>query len=67
MSVREVAARFVRGWGGARWYLREWSGEARWDRYLAQCAEHGHVALTRREFEQARAAEAERAAVSRCC
>jgi uncharacterized short protein YbdD (DUF466 family) len=50
-----------------RWYLREWSGEARWDDYLRRCAEHGHQPMSRREFERRRADERERHPVSRCC
>ena len=57
----------VRAWRGVRWYLREWSGEARWDRYLEHCAEHGHVPVSRRRFERDRSAVAERAATARCC
>ena len=56
-----------RGWQALRWYLREWSGEARWDDYLRQCAEHGHAPVTRREFERRRSAAAERVPISRCC
>ena len=56
-----------RAWHGVRWYLREWSGEARWDDYLRHCAEHGHQPMTRREFERRRADERERNPVSRCC
>ena len=68
MSVgAALAARLARCWDGARWYLRECSGEARWDRYLLHCTEHGHVPVTRREFELARAAAAERTGVIRCC
>ena len=54
-------------WRGVRWYLREWSGEAHWDRYLAECAAHGHPPIGRREFERRRADARERAAVARCC
>jgi hypothetical protein len=58
----------VRAWRGVRWYLREWSGEARWDDYLQQCEQHGHTPVSRREFERRRAAALEqRTGVSRCC
>ena len=56
-----------RAWHGVRWYLREWSGEARWDDYLRHCAQHGHEPMSRREFERRRADERERTPVSRCC
>ena len=66
---RATAARSAAGraWRGVRWYLREWSGEARWDDYLRHCAEHGHQPMSRREFERRRADERERTPVSRCC
>ncbi len=63
-TVREVTGR---AWRGVRWYLREWSGEARWDDYLRSCALHGHEPMSRREFERRRADEAERNPVGRCC
>ena len=63
-TVRRAA---VRAWRGVRWYLREWSGEARWDDYLRRCAEHGHAPMSRREFERLRAEALERSEVSRCC
>jgi uncharacterized short protein YbdD (DUF466 family) len=57
----------VRAWQNVRWYLREFTGEARWDDYLAHCAEHGHTPMSRREFERRRADAAEKNPVSRCC
>jgi uncharacterized short protein YbdD (DUF466 family) len=63
-AVRSAAGR---AWHGVRWYLREWSGEARWDDYLRHCAEHGHQPVSRREFERRRADAMERNPVSRCC
>ncbi|MGY1604155.1 YbdD/YjiX family protein [Geodermatophilus sp. SYSU D00815] len=61
------AASLARAWRGVRWYLREWSGEAGWDRYLEHCAAHGHEPMSRREFERRRADARERAVVGRCC
>ncbi|TYP87499.1 YbdD/YjiX family protein [Blastococcus xanthinilyticus] len=57
----------VRAWRGVVWYLREWSGEARWDRHLAHCTDHGHTPMSRREFERQRMDEVEANPVSRCC
>ncbi len=57
----------VRAWQGVRWYLREFTGEARWDRYLEHCAAHGHEPMTRREFERRRSDALEANPVSRCC
>jgi uncharacterized short protein YbdD (DUF466 family) len=62
-----VTARLAAAWRGVRWYLREWSGEARWDDYLARCTEHGHPPMSRREFERRRDDARERAGVARCC
>ena len=54
-------------WRNVRWYLREWSGEARWDDHLRHCAEHGHEPMSRREFERRRADAREANPVTRCC
>ncbi|MGY1773084.1 YbdD/YjiX family protein [Blastococcus sp. SYSU D00813] len=62
-----MTAALSRAWQGVRWYLREWSGEARWDAYLAHCREHGHAPMTRRQFERLRDDARERASVDRCC
>ncbi len=62
-----ASAALVRAWRGVRWYLREFTGETRWDDYLAHCAEHGHQPVSRREFERRRADALERNPVSRCC
>jgi Selenoprotein, putative len=67
VTAGDVRAAVVRAGRGVRWYLREWSGEARWDDYLRECAEHGHAPVSRREFERRRADAAERNPVSRCC
>ena len=56
-----------RAWNGVRWYLKEFTGEARWDDYLSHCAENGHTPMTRREFERQRSDAAERNPASRCC
>jgi uncharacterized short protein YbdD (DUF466 family) len=62
-----VTAPLVRAWRGVRWYLKEFTGEARWDDYQAHCAAHGHTPMSRREFERRRSDEAERNPVARCC
>ena len=67
MTAAEVRAAVVRAGRGVRWYLREFSGEARWDDYLRECAEHGHAPVGRREFERRRSDLAERTPASRCC
>ena len=67
MTAAEVRAAAVRAGRGVRWYVRAFTGEARWDDYLSTCAEHGHEPVSRREFERRRADAAERNPVSRCC
>ena len=62
-----MTAALTRAWEGVRWYLKEFTGEARWDDYLAHCTEHGHTPMSRYEFERARTDAAERNPVSRCC
>jgi uncharacterized short protein YbdD (DUF466 family) len=57
----------VRALRGVRWYLRELTGEAGWDRYLEHCAEHGHEPMSRREFEKRRSDAREANPVTRCC
>lgn len=48
-----------------RWYLREFTGEAEYDRYSASIT--GVPALSRRQYERMRARHQERRAHSRCC
>jgi hypothetical protein len=67
VTAGDVRAAVITAGRGVRWYLREWSGEARWDDYLQECAEHGHAPVSRREFERRRADQAERNPISRCC
>jgi uncharacterized short protein YbdD (DUF466 family) len=62
-----VTAALTRAWEGVRWYLKEFTGEARWDDYLAHCAEHGHAPMSRYEFERQRSDATERNPVTRCC
>lgn len=62
-----MSAAVARAWHGVRWYLREFTGEARWDRYLEHCAAHGHEPMTRRAFERLRSDALEANPVSRCC
>ena len=54
----------VRGLGR---YLREVTGEAKWDDYLEQCRLEGREPMTRRAFERHRADVREHTPQSRCC
>lgn len=47
--------------------LREATGEAKWDDYLAACEHAGAVPLSRREFERLRSDERELLTKDRCC
>lgn len=62
--MRQVLARTVRG---IRWYLREATGEARWDDYVEHCRRHGHPPMSRRDFERQRADAKESNPQPRCC
>lgn len=52
---------------GIRWYLRQLTGEAKWDEYVARCHADGRQPMSRREFERHRADHRERSTQSRCC
>ncbi|GAA3674206.1 hypothetical protein GCM10022237_37200 [Nocardioides ginsengisoli] len=57
----------ARAWRGLRWYVRELTGEARWDEYVDRCAREGVVPMSRRAFERHRADLREHDPQSRCC
>ena len=61
MSALRAAARTL------RWYVRQLTGEAKWDDYVAECAEYGEAPMPRREFERRRDHEREHAPGGRCC
>jgi len=67
VTTEDLRAAVSRAGRGIRWYARECSGEARWDRYLEECERHGHAPLSRREYERQRSDAAERNPTSRCC
>lgn len=52
---------------GFRRYLRQVTGEAKWDEYVARCAADGTEPMTRREFERHRDRHREAAARASCC
>ena len=62
--MRESIARAARG---VHWYLKQASGEAKWDEYVEHCRRHQHEPMTRRQFERQRADVKDAAPVSRCC
>ncbi len=52
---------------GLRWYVRQASGEAKWDEYVEACRARGDVPMSRRDFERHRADHREQNPQSRCC
>ena len=52
---------------GIRWYLRQATGEAKWDEYLKRCLDEGVGPMSRREFERQRTEHQEKHPQSRCC
>lgn len=62
-----MTAALARAGRGLLWYLRQLSGEAKWDEYVERCAREGTAPMTRREFERHRSEHQERNPQSRCC
>ena len=62
--MRDTLARAGRG---LRWYVRQTTGEAKWDEYVAACRAQGVEPMSRREFERHRADHREANPQSRCC
>ena len=52
---------------GIRWYLKQVSGEAKWDEYLERCRSDGVEPISRREFEWHRTEHNEKNPQARCC
>ena len=52
---------------GICWYLKQVTGEAKWDEYLERCRAEGTEPRSRREFERHRAQHQENHPQSRCC
>ncbi|MEI5674044.1 MULTISPECIES: YbdD/YjiX family protein [Nocardioides] len=50
-----------------RRYLRDFTGESRWDAYVERCEREGTEPMTRRAFERHRDAHRERSTQGRCC
>lgn len=50
-----------------RWYVRELTGESKWDAYLAACEGSGEQPMSRRRFERGRDQEREHLPGGRCC
>ena len=52
---------------GILWYLRQATGEAKWDEYLERTAHEGLVPISRRDFEHHRSEHSEKSPPARCC
>ena len=50
-----------------RWYVRQFTGEAKWDDYVDECSAHGQRPMSRRVFERRRDHEREHSSSARCC
>ena len=50
-----------------RWYVRQATGEAKWDEYVDRCRTQGVDPMTRREFERHRSDHRESDPQARCC
>jgi uncharacterized short protein YbdD (DUF466 family) len=57
----------LRAGRGLRWYLKQLTGEAKWDEYLDRCRSEGTEPMSRRDFERHRAEHQENNPQGRCC
>jgi len=62
--MRTHALKAVRG---IRWYLKQVSGEAKWDEYLERARHEDVEPMTRRDFERHRSEHKENNPQVRCC
>ena len=52
---------------GIRWYLKQATGEDKWDEYLDRCRSENVEPMSRRDFERHRSEHKENNPQSRCC
>jgi len=57
----------IRAGRGLRLFLRQVTGESKWDEYVEQCSHVGVRPISRRDFERHRAQHREENPESRCC
>jgi hypothetical protein len=67
MRATALRARALRAGRGVLWYLRQATGEAKWDRYLAEATSQGVEPMSRRDFERHRSEHSEKSPPARCC
>jgi uncharacterized short protein YbdD (DUF466 family) len=49
------------------WYLKQVTGEAKWDEYLERCRSEDVRPMSRRDFERHRSEHKEKNPQARCC
>lgn len=62
-----MKATALRAGRGILWYLKQFTGEAKWDEYLERCRNDGVEPTSRRDFERHRAEHDEKHPQPRCC
>jgi uncharacterized short protein YbdD (DUF466 family) len=62
-----MKAAALRAGHGIRWYLRQLTGEAKWDEYLERAQHEDVTPMSRREFERHRSEHSEKNPPARCC
>lgn len=66
-AMRSIRSALVQAGAALRWYVRQATGEGKWDAYVSHCVEHDEEPMARAEFERRRADWRERGAGARCC
>jgi len=67
MMTAALRSAVLKAGRGIRWYLKEATGEAKWDEYLERSRSTGVEPISRRDFERHRAEHKENNPQSRCC
>jgi hypothetical protein len=57
----------LKAWRGILWYLKQATGEAKWDEYLDRCRSQQVQPMSRRHFERHRAEQMGNRPQARCC
>lgn len=52
---------------GIRWYVKELTGESKWDEYVERCRAERQEPMSRREYERHRSEHKENNPHSSCC
>ena len=67
MTVTALGATALRAGRWIRWYLRQSTGEAKWDEYLERARSQDLEPMSRRDFERHRSEHSEQHPQARCC